>query len=141
MPPSGNPNDGPSTASRRASTGLLPLPVFVIFGDLLPIAEWLQNPRVLALRGGVLVVRRIPMVMLLRRPLALDLRSATWQGWFGPMRVASIFYLLRAHEAGGPDDLWVLSSAVVTASPASTPWMCRQWRSGRMTPPDGRMPV
>ncbi|MBY5161377.1 cation:proton antiporter [Salsipaludibacter albus] len=111
--------EGERVAQHRVEEGvdrLLALPVFALFGVMLPVDAWVDRPVVAVLALGVLVLRRLPVVYLLRRRLGIDRVGATWLGWFGPMGVASIFYLLEAEEFGGPEDLWVHGSAVVAAS-------------------------
>lgn len=96
----------------------LVLPVFALLGVVLPWSGWAQlgwgGPGLLAF---ALLLRRLPWVLALRRPLRLDRRDAVWLGWFGPMGVAALFYLGLAHEQGVTDPVvWHAGTLVVAAS-------------------------
>lgn len=96
----------------------LVLPVFVLFGMVLPWEGW----RELGWAGVtfavlVLVLRRLPWVLLLQRPLGLTLPDALWLGWFGPIGVAALFYLGFLHAHGVTDPVvWEAGTLVVAAS-------------------------
>lgn len=97
---------------------LLVLPVFLLLGVVLPWDGWAALGW-----GGVglvlvaLLVRRLPWVLLLRRPLALGYAEAGWLGWFGPIGVAALFYLGHAHAEGVTDRVvWDAGTLVVAAS-------------------------
>jgi NhaP-type Na+/H+ or K+/H+ antiporter len=104
------------------------LPLFVYLGAALPWAEWqaLGWP-VLGLAVATLFLRRLPVLLLLRRPLRLGWPDAVYLGWFGPMGVSALFYLaLEAekmdlpHSVLGAGVLIVVASTVahgVTAAP------------------------
>ena len=53
------------------------------------------------LAAAVLLLRRLPVLLALARPLGLRLRDAVFVGWFGPIGVSALFYLLR--RRGGCD--------------------------------------
>lgn len=96
----------------------LVLPLFVLFGAVLPWAEWFAlGWRGVAFAAGVLLLRRLPAVLLLRRPLRLSWPSATYLGWFGPIGVAALFYLtLEADEVAVTDSLLAAGALAVAAS-------------------------
>ncbi len=78
------------------------LPMFVLLGATIPWGIWqdLGWP-VLVLALAVLVLRRVPVVALLKRPLRLGRPDALYLGWFGPVGVSAVFYLtLEAKELG-----------------------------------------
>lgn len=82
------------------------LPLFVLLGAALPWQLWGQLQwKAPALVVAVLVLRRVPIVLLLRHPLHLPLPDALYLGWFGPVGVSALFYLtleadrLRVDEA------------------------------------------
>ena len=78
----------------EALNRFLVLPVFVLLGAALPWQEWQRlGWRGLALLGLVLVVRRLPVLLALRRPLGLCRVDALYLGWFGPLGVSALFYL------------------------------------------------
>lgn len=96
----------------------LVLPFFALLGIVLPWGGWGELGW-----GGVglvavaLLVRRLPWVLALQRPLGLDRRDALWLGWFGPMGVAALFYLGLVHEQGVSDPVvWHAGTLVVAAS-------------------------
>ncbi len=70
------------------------LPLFIAFGAMLPWATWQElGWSVLALAVAVLLLRRLPLLLALARPLRLRLRDAVYLGWFGPIGVSALFYL------------------------------------------------
>jgi NhaP-type Na+/H+ or K+/H+ antiporter len=78
----------------EAVTALLVLPLFLAVGAGLPWRGWVA----LGWRGPVLVVavllvRRLPILLALRRPLRLTVPDALYLGWFGPIGVSALFYL------------------------------------------------
>jgi NhaP-type Na+/H+ or K+/H+ antiporter len=109
-------------AEREVEEGinrLLLLPLFLLFGAVLPWAEWeaLGWERLVAFAIGVLLVRRIPVVLTLKRQLGLGWAGTAVYGWFGPMGVASLFYAtlaLEEHAAG--EIVWPAVAMVVAAS-------------------------
>jgi sodium/hydrogen antiporter len=98
---------------------ILILPLFVLLGVALPWQGWVElGWRGPALAAGVLVLRRLPAVLALR-PLigARTWLDAAWLGWFGPVGVTAVFYLLHLRELGVTDPVvWQAGSLVVTAS-------------------------
>ncbi len=96
------------------------LPGFVVLGALLPWSAWAElGPVLVAVVVGVLVLRRLPWLLLLRRPLGLDLRDAVFLGWFGPIGVSALFYLTMLAErlpAEEATPLVAAGAAVVAAS-------------------------
>ena len=111
--------DRPVEASiDEGMNSFLVLPVFALFGAVLPWSGWLALGW-----GGVgfvlvaLFVRRPPWVLLLARPLRLPVRDAVWLGWFGPMGVAPLFYLTHLHHQGMTTPaLWHAGTLVVAVS-------------------------
>jgi NhaP-type Na+/H+ or K+/H+ antiporter len=94
------------------------LPLFVYLGAALPWAEWqaLGWP-VLGLAVAVLFLRRLPVLLLLRRPLRLGWPDAVYLGWFGPVGVSALFYLtLEAEKMDLPHSLLGAGALIVVAS-------------------------
>ena len=94
------------------------LPLFVVLGAVLPWADWrdLGWPG-LALAGAVLLLRRLPVLLLLARPLHLRLRDALYLGWFGPIGVSALFYLtLEAKRFQVPEVVLAAGSLVLVVS-------------------------
>lgn len=98
---------------------LFTIPVFVLFGMALPWGGWFDlGWQALALIGGVLLFRRLPMVLVFRRFIPpLDRSEATlFVGWFGPIGIAAIFYAILAMERTGMEIVWLAGSLVVAGS-------------------------
>ncbi|MGA4688691.1 cation:proton antiporter [Rhodococcus sp. AB351] len=94
------------------------LPLFFLLGAALPWQQWAQlGWTAPALVVAVLLLRRIPIVLLLRRPLHLPLPDAVYLGWFGPVGVSALFYLTMEAERLGVDDAVLgAGTLVLTAS-------------------------
>ena len=94
------------------------IPLFVVFGSVLPWVEWTAfGPVAVLFAPAVLVLRRLPAVLLLARPLGLRVRDAGFVGWFGPMGVSAIFYLAHSvHEGVTDPRMFAAGSLVVAAS-------------------------
>lgn len=93
------------------------LPLFVLLGAALPWADWraLGWPLVL-LVVAVLLLRRLPWLLLVRRPLHLPRPDAVFLGWFGPIGVSAVFYLTEAGARGAGTEVLAVGAAVVAAS-------------------------
>lgn len=96
----------------------LVLPVFVLFGVVLPWEGWLELGWAgLFFAVAVLLFRRLPWLLLLSRPMKMEWRDAVWLGWFGPIGVAAIFYLGFLHAEGATDPMiWYAGTLVIAAS-------------------------
>ncbi|MFA9445374.1 cation:proton antiporter [Egicoccus sp. AB-alg6-2] len=96
----------------------LVIPVFVLLGVVLPWDGWAElgwaGPGFVVV---ALLLRRLPVVVALRRPLRASPAQVTWLGWFGPIGVAAVLYLGQAHQEGVTDPrLWTAGSLVVAVS-------------------------
>ncbi|WP_433544412.1 cation:proton antiporter (plasmid) [Streptomyces sp. CA-294286] len=116
-----------SSASERADENkideavnrLVVLPLFTALGAMLPWREWgeLGGWRALLLVLGVLLLRRLPVLLTLKRPLSLTWRDAVFLGWFGPLGVSALFYLsMEAHRLGANSVVLAGGTLVVAAS-------------------------
>lgn len=94
------------------------LPFFVLLGAALPWSAWAETGwPLLLLVVGVLLLRRLPVLVLLRRPLGLPWRDAWFLGWFGPIGVSGLYYLLEVgHRVPGSALVVTAGTAVVVAS-------------------------
>ncbi|WP_340556499.1 cation:proton antiporter domain-containing protein [Streptomyces sp. GSL17-111] len=126
------------------------LPLFVVLGAMLPWSQWAEfgwrGPLFLV---GVLVLRRLPVLLLLGRFLRVRRRDALFLGWFGPVGVSALLYLtLEAHRLGvdptvlAAGTLAVAGSTVahgLTSSPGRV-WYAKAARHGADRPArsDGR---
>lgn len=98
---------------------VLVLPMFVLLGVTVPWGGWAElGWRGALLALGVLVLRRMPIVLALRPVLGVRAwLDALWLGWFGPVGVAAVFYLQHLTELGVSDPVaWHAGSLVVVAS-------------------------
>ena len=95
------------------------VPIFAVLGLVIPWAGWARlGWSGVALAAGVLVLRR-PPVLLLLRPLLPGLgswRDALFMGWFGPVAVAALYYASLAEHRLGDPLVWDAVTLVVCAS-------------------------
>lgn len=98
----------------------LVLPFFLLVGVILPWQEWGRiGGEVVLFAVAVVVLRRLPVVVTLARPLGLRLRDALFIGWFGPLGASSVFYLAFGLDEGASDPrVFALGMAVVVLSTA-----------------------
>lgn len=90
------------------------LPLFVLVGATLPWQAWFDlGWRALALALAVLLLRRIPILLLLRRPLRLQTRDALYLGWFGPVGVSALLYLTLEADRMGVDETVLAAGSLV----------------------------
>ena len=98
---------------------LFSLPVFVVFGTMLPVEAWLSlGWPVLVAALGVVLLRR-PLALASAAPLlggGLERRDIVFLGWFGPIGVAAIYYALHVQEQLGEPIIWHAASLVITLS-------------------------
>ncbi len=104
---------------QEAVAKLFTLPMFVIFGVALPLAEWLRiGWPLLALASLVMLLRRPPVIALLFPALrhALNGADTAFAGWFGPIGVAGIYYATMAEGRLHDPAVWHAASALIFAS-------------------------
>ncbi|MGC3874315.1 cation:proton antiporter [Halomonas sp. GXIMD04776] len=95
------------------------MPVFALFGLMVPWQEWLAlGWSGVMLVMLVLLLRRLPMILLLRRwlPPVRERGIALVMGWFGPIGVSALFYAVLASSRSGNDLVWIVGSLSVFAS-------------------------
>lgn len=101
----------------EAVNRFLVLPLFVALGAVLPWSAWSDlGWRGPALVLGVLLLRRLPIVWCLRRPLRMGTPDAIFLGWFGPIGVSAVFYLALEHERLALDPLVLAAGSLVVAA-------------------------
>lgn len=95
------------------------LPIFALLGLVLPWSGWADlGWRAPVLVGAVLLLRRVPAVLAVR-PLVAALRhrlDAVFVGWFGPLGVSALLFAVLATRATGREDVWIVSTLLMTAS-------------------------
>ena len=101
----------------EAVNRFLVLPLFVGLGAVLPWEAWGElGWRGLLLAVAVLLLRRLPIVVLLRRPLGLPRPDAVFVGWFGPIGVSAVFYLTMEAERLDVDPAVLAAGSLVVAA-------------------------
>jgi NhaP-type Na+/H+ or K+/H+ antiporter len=117
--------NGVSTGSERttdvpideAVNRFLVLPLFIAVGAALPWAAWGElGWRGVLLAVAVLLLRRVPVLLAIRRPLRLGLPDALHLGWFGPIGVSALFYLTLEAERLGADPVVLAAGSLVAAA-------------------------
>lgn len=93
------------------------LPFFVALGAMLPWEEWGRlGWGAVWLTAGVLLLRRVPLIFALTKPLGLKVRGAAYLGWFGPVGVAAVFYLTEEADRAGADPLLLGAGTLVVVA-------------------------
>lgn len=106
----------PQEDTDEAVNRYLSLPIFFLLGLILPWEDWGRlGPAAVAVAAVVLLLRRLPAVLALARPLGLDARQATFLGWFGPMGASSLFYLAHSMDKGVTDPRFFAVMTLVVA--------------------------
>ena len=109
---------GPQNTIDEGINRYVVLPLFLLLGIELPWSQWADlGWAAIAFPLAVLLLRRLPVLLALARPLRLRLRDAVFLGWFGPVGVSALFYLTFSEDEGVSDPrLWAAGSLVVVAS-------------------------
>ncbi|EKV31775.1 hypothetical protein C882_3526 [Caenispirillum salinarum AK4] len=123
---------------QEAAKRFFELPVFVLFGMILPVEAWAANPYAFTgLAVAVLLLRRPPAFLALTRvmPQTKDTADRAFVSWFGPVGIAALFYALLSLRHGAAEIVWHAASAVILASAVvhgitSTP-ATRRFRKGQ----------
>lgn len=98
---------------------LFTLPVFILFGLMVPLDKWLAlGWSGVGLVVSVMLLRRLPVILLLRRfiPDWRELPVAGLAGWFGPIGISALYYGLFIHREIGSEIAWVSASLLVASS-------------------------
>ncbi|WP_413452599.1 cation:proton antiporter [Georgenia phoenicis] len=107
----------PQEDTDEAVNRYLSLPIFFLLGLVLPWEEWGRlGPAAILFVLTVLLLRRLPAVVALARPLGLDVRQATFLGWFGPMGASSIFYVAHSVDKGVTDPRFFAAATLMIAA-------------------------
>lgn len=98
------------------------IPVFVLFGMMVPINQWLEmHWQIVILAVAVLLLRRIPVFLVIKpflKHYKAKLRDILFLGWFGPVGVAAMFYAFytESNLRAISDDIWPIVSFVIFSS-------------------------
>jgi NhaP-type Na+/H+ or K+/H+ antiporter len=122
---------------QEAMNRYLLLPVFVVLGLIAPWSQWAALGWAgAAFVAAALLLRRLPLLVALARPLRLRLAEAVFVGWFGPVGVAALLYLAERRVAGDiGDTMWAAGTLLVAASTVAhgvTAAPGRRWLARRL---------
>ena len=98
------------------------IPVFVLFGMILPIEKWIEAGwQYVILAIVILFLKRIPVFLALKPALGKfrkQSRDVLFMGWFGPIGVAAMFYAFHAEAklTAFSDDIWPIVSFIIFTS-------------------------
>lgn len=99
---------------------LFTLPVFFIFGLMLPWQEWVSlGWTALGIVLLILFFRRIPAFLALKPVLPrfkAKLYDVLVLGWYGPIGVAALYYAILVRGKTSLDEAWIIPSLIIFAS-------------------------
>jgi len=98
---------------------LITLPVFLLFGAVLPWREWAAlGPAGVGAAALVVVFRRLPALWLGSGwlPGINGRRDALFVGWFGPIGVSSLLYAAIAVRHGSDERVWSFCTLAIALS-------------------------
>jgi NhaP-type Na+/H+ or K+/H+ antiporter len=109
---------GPQDSIDEAVNRYAVLPLFILVGVVLPWSQWADlGPAAVVFVAVILLLRRLPAILVLARPLRLPWREAAFAGWFGPIGVSAVFYLVHSIDRGVDDPrLFAAGTLAVAAS-------------------------
>ncbi len=95
------------------------LPVLILLGIALPWSAWSKlGWWAFAFPLVAIFMRRLPAWLLLARfmPSLADARDRWFAGWFGPVGISGLFYVLMAMQETGHTEPWIYGSMIMLAS-------------------------
>lgn len=98
---------------------LMLVPVFVLFGTLLPWSAWSALGWLgVGFAAWVLLLRRPPVVPLALAASDTPRRETAFLAWFGPLGVAAIYYVLFAESYGidGYEEVFAAATLAIAVS-------------------------
>lgn len=104
---------------QEAINKLFSIPIFILFGAVLPWTAWQEMGWPLAGFALTVLLLRRPPVFLALSPLFRRFyvpRDIAYLGWFGPIGIAALFYGAHSWEKTGDPTAWHVCTAVVLAS-------------------------
>ena len=120
---------------------LLVVPVFLLFGSMLPWDAWVDlGWSGLAFALWALVIRRPAATVIALAPTATPARGVAFLSWYGPVGVAAIYYALFVERYALKDFERIFAAAtlaiavsVVVFSLSATPGVRRYGRRRALT--------
>ncbi len=118
----GRTDEQPTEANERfqeAAKRFFELPVLVLLGVALPWGAWGKlGWLAFAFPLVAILLRRLPAWLVLARfmPSLADTRDRLFAGWFGPVGISGLFYVLLAMRTTGHDEPWIYGSMIMLAS-------------------------
>jgi NhaP-type Na+/H+ or K+/H+ antiporter len=105
---------------QETANRLLFFPIFVFFGMALPWEAWgeIGWGLLIGLAALILLLRRLPMMFVLApgMPPLKKRADVLFNGWFGPIGVAALYYAtLSTHEVGN-HEIWHVASFIILSS-------------------------
>ncbi|MFZ0389434.1 MAG: cation:proton antiporter [Calditrichia bacterium] len=95
------------------------LPVFVLFGMVLPWNQWHEAGWAgILLCAAILLFRRLPYIIVFRKmfkPLK-SVKDAAFDGWFGPLGVAALYYIAFSLGEIGDEAIWNYGTLIIFSS-------------------------
>lgn len=107
------------SVEQEARERLFIIPIFFVFGLILPWNEWLKMGWItIVVAVLILVFRRLPVVLLLQRWMknTFTVPDALFIGWFGPIGAAAMFYAVYTFRKIHILDVWTIVSMIIFAS-------------------------
>lgn len=95
------------------------IPVFVLFGLILPWDKWWEMGwKALAIIGSVTLFRRLPWIMLLKPllPRFNKKEDVAVIGWYGPIGVAALYYAAHVLKETQLEDVWNVTTLIISSS-------------------------
>lgn len=98
---------------------LFTIPIFLIFGMLVPWQNWLdQGWLAIVVPIVILIVRRIPAIFIAKKGLkSFSHPQDLWfAGWFGPVGVAALYYAIIAYKEFEDPIYWTWPTLIIFSS-------------------------
>ncbi|GAB3537278.1 hypothetical protein GCM10027443_29970 [Pontibacter brevis] len=104
---------------QEAMERIFTIPIFFFFGLILPWEDWFAlGWKAVAIVVAVLLLRRLPVFLVLAPFLKSLPKKADVAivGWFGPIGVAALFYMVHSLQKVGMQEVWVVGTLIVFGS-------------------------
>lgn len=104
---------------QEAKERIFTIPIFVIFGLLLPWSEWWTlGWKAMIIIITILFLRRLPVFLLLKsfNKESFNIFDIGLIGWFGPIGIAALYYMAYCLKETGMKEIWIIGSLIVFGS-------------------------